>query len=414
MRRALQAVIVVVLAAAACSPPPRVATPTRSLPDPPRRTPLAPHELGTTDPRIALANLDAEIDAHARAVAEGRGGLPGGAALVELLRTRARYLGRIEDAERAAAVAADLVAAHPRAPEAVLAAADVEATLHRFARAATLLDDAARLGAEPSRLDAARAAVLQATGRYAEALALRRRLSAVRPHVLTIGAEATVLADMGRTAEAAERFVDAQATYRDVSPFPLAWLYVQEGLMWMRAGEAERARVLFAAAHARLPAYAMAAGHLGELEADAGRLEPAVALLRAAAEGSGDPDPAGHLARALDRSGDGAAAARWRARAAAGFDALMARHPEAFADHAAEFHLASGDPARGLAEARRNLAARRTPWSLALLARAGMAARDRRAACVSARGLASFALVEPVRETALEARAFCASGGAAS
>jgi hypothetical protein len=44
--------------------------------------------------------------------------------------------------------------------------------------------------------------------------------------------------------QAQRLFVDAQNRYRDVSPFPLCWLYTQQGLMWMRAGNLPRARQL--------------------------------------------------------------------------------------------------------------------------------------------------------------------------
>ena len=59
------------------------------------------------------------------------------------------------------------------------------------------------------------------------------------------------------------------------------------------------------------------------------------------------------------------------ARAAARYDELVARHPEAFADHAAEFWLAAGaDPHRALSLASRNLEVRQTPRAHELFCRA--------------------------------------------
>ena len=61
----------------------------------------------------------------------------------------------------------------------------------------------------------------------------------------------------------------------------------------------------------------------------------------------------------------------WRGVAAARYDELIASHPEAFADHAAEFWLAAGaDPDKALRLAKMNLEVRNTPRARRLLARA--------------------------------------------
>jgi hypothetical protein len=59
-----------------------------------------------------------------------------------------------------------------------------------------------------------------------------------------------------------------------------------------------------------------------------------------------------------------------RGKAEARYDELLARHPHAFADHAAEFWLTiGGDPKRALGLARQNLALRQTPRARALVRR---------------------------------------------
>ena len=61
----------------------------------------------------------------------------------------------------------------------------------------------------------------------------------------------------------------------------------------------------------------------------------------------------------------------WRGRAAARYDELIASHPEAFADHAAEFWLAAGaDQDKALGLAKMNVEVRNTPSARRLLARA--------------------------------------------
>ena len=57
--------------------------------------------------------------------------------------------------------------------------------------------------------------------------------------------------------------------------------------------------------------------------------------------------------------------------AAARYDELIASHPEAFADHAAEFWLAAGaDPDKALRLAKMNVEVRNTPRARALVAQA--------------------------------------------
>ena len=95
---------------------------------------------------------------------------------------------------------------------------------------------------------------------------------------------------------------------------------------------------------------------------------------------SDDPDYAAQLARILSQVGRVEEAHEWRARAAARYDELLARHPEAFADHAAEFWLQAGaDPHQALSLATRNLQVRRTPRAYELLSRATSAIDDARA-----------------------------------
>jgi hypothetical protein len=110
--------------------------------------------------------------------------------------------------------------------------------------------------------------------------------------------------------------------------------------------------------------------------------------LRPLVDSSDDPEYAGQLAELLasDNSENVKDEVKaLRARAAARWDELLARHPEAFADHAARFYLGvGGAPARALPLAEKNLAARRTAESFALLVDAALAAGDVARACAAA------------------------------
>jgi len=171
----------------------------------------------------------------------------------------------------------------------------------------------------------------------------------------------------------AERwFRAATRSYRETSPFPLAMLELQRGQLWMGHDDLRRARAWCDAAVRRLPAYAPAQGHRAELDAALGETPAAIARLRPLALASDDPDYATQLARILADAGEVEEAQIWRDRAEARYDDLVARHEEAFADHAAEFWLTvGGDRHRALRLARHNLSLRQTPRARALVRRAG-------------------------------------------
>src|SRR5262249_55488308 len=124
------------------------------------------------------------------------------------------------------------------------------------------------------------------------------------------------------------------------------------------------------------PAYVPAQGHLAEIDATESTAAVAIGRLRELALASDDPDYATKLARILGESQEPAEAQFWRTRAATRYEELIARHPEAYADHAAEFWLmVGGDSQRALRLSLQNLALRPTPRAKALVDRA-MRMRD--------------------------------------
>jgi tetratricopeptide (TPR) repeat protein len=397
-----------------------------------RPSALPQAEPRTTDGAIALGNLKAQIAAEERLASYGLLTVSQHAAIAELLIMRGQFLGRIADYERAEALAEQLVRDAPTDGSAFLARARARATFHRFAEALADLVEAERLGVNSNSSAAVRASIFQASGRYDEALAIRQELVQTRPDIISLGTEASVWAERGETDTAERLFAKALQQYRDVSPFPVVWLYVQQGLMWMWEGNLMRARELFEAACTRLPGYAAAQGHLAMVEAalarheravvafhtwmQAGHLERsqersattqeeaaavhryerAIALLRPLATSSDDPEYASYLARVLTEVGQLEEAHHWRAVAAARYDELMARYPEAFADHAAEFWLVvGGDAQKGLRLALKNLESRQTPRAYALALQAAVATQQMPSVCRIAESLQAAGPVGP-------------------
>jgi tetratricopeptide (TPR) repeat protein len=353
----------------------------------PTRPPVPVGRPATTDGAVALSNLAGSI----RQARTGEATPEGRARLVDLLLTRGRFLGRIVDLEEALTIAEDSALRWPSASASALARGSALATFHRFDEARAELARAGRLGAPRDAVDSALAAILTATGRVGDAIAIREELSRNRATLSRLAAEAVARAAASRS-DAETTFARALLARADTSPFPVAWLLFERGRFAIQESRLKDARRWLQAAVDVLPGYAAAKTHLGEVEAELGDVPQAIALLSEVAASTDDPDAAGQLARVLLESGRAESAKVWVARASARYDELLARHPDAFADHAAEFYLsAGGDPGRALALAERNARLRPTKPACALWERASRQTKTSRAvaACAAHRPLES-------------------------
>jgi len=319
--------------------------------------------LPTTRGDIAIANLDLLIARH---VAHGR---PSDAATDELLLMRARYLGDYAALERGAAFAdAD-------APDAaaLLRRARARAAVHRFSAALVDLAAAERLGADTAAVFRLRVPVRIAQGAATEMIPALEAAAIRDPGFTNASALATAYAGAGRYAQADREFQAALDALDTTSPFPYAWLCFARGTMWAeQAGDPVRGAAHLRRALDYLPGFVAARLHLAEIDARRGADAAAVERLAGVAD-SGDPEVLALLGR-LHAATDAVRGAREIAVARARFEALLARYPLAFADHAAEFFLGVGkDPARALDLASQNYAERWTPRARELLERARLA-----------------------------------------
>jgi tetratricopeptide (TPR) repeat protein len=335
-------------------------------------------ELPTTDGGIFLDDLVGQIAflESARAKNPSEGALA--RRLIPLLHSRSQLLGRVDDLERAAALADELVQHAPEDAASYLARASARSALHLFTAALADLDEAAKRRAKPAALASRRAVILEGQGDLDGALALRHAARLEDPDLTNLTHEASLLGQMGKTEEAVELFRKAVIDYRSVEPFPVAWLFLQEGLFWERAGDAARARSFYAAAHERIPAYGHAASHLATLVAP----ERAATLLAPIVAASDDPEFELVLASRIRAAGRAAEAEGRVAHVRARYNELVERHPEAYAEHAAGFLLDEGkEPRRVLALAKLNLAVRKTTNAYKLALLAALAAGEREEAC---------------------------------
>ena len=292
---------------------------------------------------------------------------------------RAHFLGDATALDRLAALASELLVRPPE-PANYLIAAEVALMRHHFAEAAAYLDKAEALGAPHDALARLRLTLDQALGEnLSAALNARRERAEVRRTVADLVPLGALLADLGEFEEAACTYADALRGYRDLSPFPLAWACFQLGVLWgetVPQPDLLRAANWYRQAVAYLPSYTHARVHLAEFYLQAGELTMAEALLRPALE-SGDPEVRWRLAEVLAAEGRDNEAAREREAAADAYDARLARHELAFADHAAEYYLSLGaDASRACDLARINLANRPTLRAFELAHRAALASGE--------------------------------------
>lgn len=319
----------------------------------------------TTSPGIAVSNLQGRIRQGERMVEKGAD-INVRSALVWSLLDRATYLGKVSDLERIGALEEEIGKDAAADGDAILARASAASAIHKFDRALELLADAEKKHAEKTIVRSKRAAILLAQGKYEEACPVFAELANGPKNHGHLMMQAVCVAQLGRIEEADRLFADAEAAYKDVSPFVLASIWFERGSMWERAGDESKATTLYRAAIERLPQHAHAAAHLAQMVPP----EEAEAILKPVMEVSDDPEQKAILGLAKEKIAAGSGKALLD-EAKQGYDALLAKYPLAFADHAGWFYLKGvKDPARAAEVARENLKNRKTheAYELAIVA----------------------------------------------
>jgi tetratricopeptide (TPR) repeat protein len=300
--------------------------------------------------------------------------------LVQLYLTRGQTLANVEDYENALATADAFVKATPKNGEAHLARALSLGALHKFDAEAKELDEAAKLGAPGPAVAGARVALFEATGRYDEA---QKLMPPVDDHSrATAMVTAAVLAAHMQKPDESERLFDkARVSFVDVSPFPIAWMDFQRGMLLEAAGKEKEARTYYLEALEAIPVYTHAVVHASITDAP----EKAIERLEAQKAVTTDPDVLAGLAEAHKRAKHDAEAKKATDAARARYDELLAKHPEAYRDHAARFYLGAGnDSKKALDYAVKNAQLRPTEEAIDLWMAAAAAANDKAQICASA------------------------------
>ena len=312
----------------------------------------------TTDGEIAIINLEsARQRSWARLFADPtRDGVV--EAVVEHEQLTLQFVGDVSALDRVEALATQLNQIDAASARVALIQAQVASMAHRFSDARHYLAQAEIGDAPTADVDRLRLNIDQACGSNLDSvLDARRRVATETNGLEDFVALGSLLADL-RDFDAADRaYKEALQAFRDVSPFPIARVCFQLGVLWgelVPEPELSRAAQWYRQAISVLPMYAKACVHLAEIYSSEGRLGEAESLLRRAIA-IGDPEVDWRLADVLAAQCEFEEAEACMKAAHSGFESLLERHLLAFADHGAEFYAGSGgDLRRALELARVN------------------------------------------------------------
>jgi tetratricopeptide (TPR) repeat protein len=262
--------------------------------------------------------------------------------------------------------------------------AQVASASHRFDLARDHLSRARFLGAPDDAVTRVSLGIDQACGaRLEQVLTIRRAIAAETGKLEDRVPLGALLADLREFDEADRVYRSALRDYRDVSPFALAWVCFQLGVLWGELAserQAARAAQWYRQAIAYLPAYVKARVHLAEIYLSDGRPSDAEALL-IPARSSGDPEVFWRLGDVLTAMGRASEAEEHLREAREGFETLLDKHLLAFADHGVEFYSGSGrNASRAFELASVNVANRPTLKALQQAHAAAIDAGEQRAA----------------------------------
>ncbi len=269
--------------------------------------------------------------------------------IVEQEQLTLQFLGDLHALDRVETLVNHLDRVDPDSPRTSLTHAKVASTAHRFAEARRYLEriiDCGELAEGAYRLSLS---IDHACGTDLEAvLAARQYMAAKSKRLEDLVPLAALHADLGAIDEADRIYRQALREYRDTSPFAVAWVCFQLGVLWgelVPEAQSSRAEYWYQKGIEYLPCYVKARVHLAEIYLGSGREKEAEVLLLAAIH-SGDPEVNWRLADLFDKMGRFAEAEVQMQTSRSGFEALLEKHLLAFADHGAEFYSGSGNDAR--------------------------------------------------------------------
>ena len=227
--------------------------------------------------------------------------------IVEQEQLAAQFLGDLDALDRLGTLVHQVARVDVESMRTALISARVASMTHRFADARRFLAQAEVGGAPPAEVLRLSLSIDQACGtRLDSVLEARRRLAAESGRSEDLVPLGALLADLGEFDEADRVYHQALREYRDVSPFAVAWICFQLGVLWgelVPERQLSRAMRWYEKAIEYLPNYVKARVHLAEIYYSHGRNTEAEGVLMPAVA-SGDPEVCWRLADIMYASGN--------------------------------------------------------------------------------------------------------------
>ena len=300
--------------------------------------------------------------------------------IVEQELLTAQFCGDQGALDRLETLVNQLVCVNPEAAQTSLIAAHVACATHRFAEARICLAQAAARGAASDAAERLSLGLDQATAVDLDRVLATRRKRAALPgrweELVPLGA---LLADLGEFGEAEWTYHRALREYRDVSPFALAWVCFELGVLWGERVSKPRAGLAaqwYRTALDYLPCYVKARVHLAEILIHHGETKDAGNLLLPVIA-SGDPEVYWRLAEVSEAAANAAYAQTLMETARSGFEfywrGIRSLSPTM---GPSSIWPAAASPARAFELARLNLANRPTLRAFELALEAALAAGE--------------------------------------
>ena len=286
---------------------------------------------------------------------------------------RAGLTNQLDDFDRVQAVLDEAFAIAPVGSGPVVVAARFNFSIHRLEVAEKYLDMIDRR-AVPRADDQLIARVLRAEialqrGQYEAAFAELSAVAAVAP--IAANAELALYhAKTGDPVKAEALLEAALATTSMNDPRRRAWMKLQLGIIAMDRGELVVALEHLQGAEAELPGWWLVQEHIAEIHNRRSEHGKAIAIYEELVRTADLPQHLDALAGLYKHTGEQAKAEALIARAAERWEQQLARYPESAMGHGLQHQLEFGTPARALALALANEAARPGGDAQVLLARA--------------------------------------------
>lgn len=284
--------------------------------------------------------------------------------IIEQEQLRAQFLGDFTALDRLETLVDHLDLLKAESPRTALIQAQVASMAHRFADARSCLAKAEGCEEFSAAVNRLSLTIDQACGADLQFVLEARRTAAESGRLEDLVPLGALYGDLHKFDEADRIYQRALRQYQDTSPFAVAWVCFQLGVLWggelVPESQPSRAAYWYQKAIEYVPCYVKARVHLSEIYLKHGRLTYAEDLLLPVVP-SGDPEVfwrLGDVTVAMRRFAD--AEVQMQA-ARCGFEVLLGKHLLAFADHGSEFYAGSGNnPARAFELALVNLRNRPT------------------------------------------------------